>query len=246
MDDDGSTPGATSDRVVGLAGALLEDDVLHDLLQRLTVLAQHTVAGAHSVSITVAEDGRYRTSNSTGPVALAIDEAQYRGDDGPCLEALRSTRQLRTGVGERDDRWPRFDAAAIKAGISGVLSTPLLRPGDEAVGALNIYAREGTSFGSADERTAQLIGEHAAILVERALALLSSTRLNDQLRQAVATREIIGEAKGILMESQHCTRDQAFDILRRASQRENRKLRDLAEALVLRVEARARQSAPRP
>ncbi len=246
MDDDQSIPSAASDRVVGLAGALLDDDVLHDLLQRLTVLANHTVAGAHSVSITVAEDGRYRTSNSTGPFALAIDEAQYRSDDGPCLEALRSTRQVRIGIGERADRWPRFEAEAASVGVTGVLSTPLLRSDDEAVGALNIYAREGAGFGPADERTAQLIGEHAAILVERALALLSSTRLNDQLRQAVATREIIGEAKGILMESQHCTRDQAFDILRRASQRENRKLRELAEELVLRVEARARKNSSRP
>ncbi len=246
MADDETTSSPTSDRVVGLAGALLDDDVLHDLLQRLTVLANHTVSGAHSVSITVSENGRYRTSNSTGPVALAIDEAQYRGDDGPCLEAMRSTRQLRIEVGETHDRWPRFDEEATKAGVTGVLSTPLIRTGEEAVGALNIYVRDGASFRPGDERTAQLIGEHAAILVERALALLSSTRLNDQLRQAVATREIIGEAKGILMESQHCTRDQAFDILRRASQRENRKLRDLAEELVLRVEARAAKKAPRP
>lgn len=241
-----STSDANSDRVVGLAGTLLDDDVLHDLLQRLTVLANHTVTGSHSVSITVAEDGRYRTSNSTGPEALAIDEAQYRDDDGPCLEALRSTRQLQVAVGTRQDRWPRFEGEATKLGVTTVLSTPLMRSDHEAVGALNIYAREASTFGPGAERTAQLIGEHAAILVERALALLSSTRLNDQLRQAVATREIIGEAKGILMESQHCTRDQAFDILRRASQRENRKLRELAEELVLRVEARGRKPAPRP
>ena len=246
MDDDGSTPGATNDRVVGLAGALLDDDVLHDLLQRLTVLANHAVAGSHSVSITVADNGRYRTSSSTGPVALAVDEAQYQGDDGPCLEAMRSTHQVRIAVGERGDRWRRFHDEAARMGVTGVLSTPLIPPGNEAVGALNIYAREGASFGPADERTARLIGDHAAILVERALALLSSTRLNEQLRQAVATREIIGEAKGILMEGQRCTRDDAFDILRRASQRENRKLRELAEELVLRVEAHARKKGSRP
>lgn len=87
-------------------------------------------------------------------------------------------------------------------------------------------------------RTAEIIGEHAAILVENGLALESATRLNDQLHHAVASREIIGEAKGIIMERESCTRDEAFDVLRRASQRENRKLRDVAEELVLRVEAR--------
>jgi GAF domain-containing protein len=246
VDDEERTSAATSERVVGLAGALLDDDVLHELLQQLTVLANHTITSSHSVSITVAENGRYRTSNSTGPEALSIDEAQYRGDDGPCLRAMRTTRQLRIGVGDDHQRWAEFEEEAAKLGVTQVLSTPLVRAGDDAVGALNIYARDGTGFGPADESTAQLIGEHAAILVERTRALLSSTRLNDQLRQAVATREIIGEAKGILMESQRCTRDQAFDILRRASQRENRKLRDLAEELVLRVEGRARKSAPRP
>ena len=245
MEDGQGTSSVANDRVVGLAGALLDDDVLHDLLQRLTVLANHAVTGSDAVSITVAENGRYRTSNSTGPDALAVDEAQYRGDEGPCLQAMRSTRQVRVAVGERADRWRPFYDEAARMGVTGVLSTPLIHSGNEAVGALNIYARDGAGFGPADEHTAQLIGEHAAILVERALALLSSTRLNGQLRQAVATREIIGEAKGILMESQRCTRDEAFDILRRASQRENRKLRELAEELVLRVESRARKDRSR-
>jgi GAF domain-containing protein len=237
--DDETSSGPTSERVVGLAGALLDDDALYDLLQRLAFLARHIVPMAQSVSITIAEDGHYRTSNSTGPDALAIDEAQYREGDGPCLEALRSTRQLQVEIGEPHARWPHVDDEARKAGIASVLSTPLIRSPDDAVGALNIYSNGGGGFQAADRRTAELLGEHAAILVARALALLSSSRLNEQLRHAVATREIIGEAKGILMQSQSCTRDEAFDILRRASQRENRKLRDLAEELVARVEARA-------
>ena len=246
MEEEEANSATEDERVVGLASALLDDDVLHDLLQGLTVLANHTVPSAQSVSITVAENGRYRTSSSTGREAVAIDEAQYRDGDGPCLEAMRSTRQLRVAVSQSENGWPQFREEATKLGVTHVLSTPLIPSGHDAVGALNIYAREGAGFGPGEERTAQLIGEHAAILVERTCALLSSTRLNDQLRQAVATREIIGEAKGILMESQRCTRDQAFDILRRASQRENRKLRDLAEELVLRVEGRARPSALRP
>lgn len=70
---------------------------------------------------------------------------------------------------------------------------------------------------------------------------MGASYLNEQLRQAVASREIMGEAKGVLMARENCTRDEAFDILRRASQRENRKLRDLAEELVLRVEDRNRR-----
>ncbi len=236
---------APAEGEVRLGGALLDDDAVHELLQQVAVLACRTVSGAQSVSLTVAHGDRYRTSNSTGPVALAVDEAQYQQDDGPCLESMRSRRQVQVNVGEEMDRWPRFDEEARRAGIVAVLSTPLLRNGGEATGALNVYAATA-SFAEADACTAMLIAEHATILVQYALALADSSHLNQQLRQAVATREIIGSAKGILMESQSCTRDQAFDILRRASQRQNRKLRDIAEELVRRVEARAAEKASRP
>ena len=237
--------GPTSERVVGLAGAVLDDNALHELLQSLILLARHAVADCESVSITVAEEGRYRTSNSSGPAALAIDEAQYRDNGGPCLEAIRSKRQLEVAPEEFDGRWPGVQEAAREAGVAGVLSTPLVRsPQDDALGALNIYAREGGRFRPGDRRTAELIGEQAVILVSRALALASSNQRVEELRNAVATREIIGEAKGILMATQNCTRDEAFDILRRASQRENRKLREMAEDLVLRVEARAAENGP--
>jgi GAF domain-containing protein len=241
---DESSSGPTTEHVVGLAGVLLDDDELYNMLQQLTLLARHSLPGSRSASITVVQEGRYRTSNATGDKALAIDEAQYQEGDGPCLEAIRTDAQVAVTMAEVEDRWPEVGAKARAAGVSGVLSTPLACAPDQVVGALNIYAGDGGDFESADKHTAGLISELAAILVSRSLALLDSSRLNEQLKQAVATREIIGEAKGILMESQSCTRDEAFDILRRASQRENRKLRDIAEALVLRVEARAGRKSP--
>lgn len=227
------------ERVVGLASALFDNDALHDLLQQLTLLARHTVPASHALSITVAENGRYRTSNSSGPDALALDEAQYRDDDGPCLQAIRGAQQVSADVSGTTDRWPAFAAEAGRAGVRSVLSTPFAGADEDVLGALNIYTDKDRGFDAADKRTAELIGDQAALLVRSSLALVSSNQLNDQLAQAVESREIIGEAKGILMERQGCTRDEAFEILRRASQRENRKLRDLAEELVERVEQRA-------
>ncbi len=236
--DKGYAADSAPEAEVGLGGALLDDDAVQELLQQVTFLAKHTVSGAQSVSLTVVQGDQYRTSNSTGPDALAIDNAQYQQGDGPCLNALRAKDQLLVRVLDEQERWPRFSEEATRMGIGGVLSTPLVRNGGEAIGALNVYAHS-TAFSEADVRTTQLIGQHAAILVSYMLALADSSQLNEQLRQAVATREIIGSAKGILMQSQSCTRDEAFDILRRASQRENRKLRDIAEELVLRVEGRS-------
>ncbi len=227
-----------------LGGAILDEAALDDLLQTVVHLACHTVRPAHSVSITVADSGRFRTSNATEDEALAIDEAQYEGDAGPCLQALRSSTQVQAAIGTDDARWPTFADKARQFGVTAVLSTPLRAPGGPPIGALNIYGREPGGFGEAERRTAEVIGEHAAVLVGSALAVLDAVQLNDQLRQAVASREIIGEAKGIIMERQRCSRDEAFDILRRASQRENRKLRDLAEELVLRVESRKRNERP--
>lgn len=240
MEDEArASTGSTRTSSTALGGAVLDGEPFNDLLQRLAQLAAHAIDGADSASITVVEDGRFRTTNSTGPTALAIDEAQYRDDTGPCLEAIRSKRQLGVSVSDLEGEAPGFVDEARRANIGSVLSTPLMRDGGEALGAINVYVDEGGAIEADHASAAQLISEHAAILVGYAFALLSSSKLNEQLRHAVATREIIGEAKGILMSSQSCTRDQAFDILRRASQRENRKLRDLAEELVLRIEARA-------
>ncbi|MEA2932949.1 MAG: hypothetical protein QOI56_1734 [Actinomycetota bacterium] len=239
--DEATEGDTTTDGARRLGGALLDDDALNELLQKVVELACHTVRPAHSVSITVADAGRYRTSHSTDEEALAIDQAQYDGDEGPCLEALRSGQQVQVSIHDEGAPWPRVRQKANELGVEAVLSTPLLRTRDGAIGALNVYSHEVGGFDETARRTAEVIGEHAALLVGNTVALLTASQLNEQLRQALASREIIGEAKGIIMERQSCTRDEAFDILRRASQRENRKLRDLAEELVLRVESRKRE-----
>ncbi len=232
----------TAERPVGpsLGGSNGLDDVaLDELLQKTVLLARHTVEGAHAVSITVADTGGFRTTNFSSDDALAIDQAQYDSDDGPCLRALRSAHQVQLTVGAGDHR-SVFDEVATEAGVTTVLSTPLIQGPGEAFGALNIYSLRDDAFPESDRRIATIIGEHAAVLVRTALALAAANQLNEQLRLAVASREIIGEAKGIIMERQACTRDEAFDVLRRASQRENRKLREVAEDLVVRVETRER------
>ena len=237
MDETQSSP-SSSAPLLGLGGAVLDDETLRELLQRLAVLADHSIDHARTVSITVVEDGRFRTMNSTGAEALAIDEAQYRDDAGPCLDAIRSNTQLKVRVDDMAASAPGFAEEARRSNVGQVVSTPLVGRGGGAMGALNVYVDDGAAVGEDETQAAQLIADNAAILVGYAFALTDSNELNEQLRQALATRDVIGAAKGILMESQSCTRDEAFDILRRASQRENRKLRDIAEDLVQRVESR--------
>ncbi|MFP5318157.1 MAG: GAF and ANTAR domain-containing protein [Acidimicrobiia bacterium] len=229
---------ASSSAPVDLGGAVLDDDALRELLQKLALLANHTIDDAQAVSITVVDDGRYRTTNSTGAEALAIDEVQYREDVGPCLNAMRSKTQLKVTV-DADGSGPGFSEEARRAKVGQVLSTPMVGGSGEAMGAVNVYVHEGGTVGEDEAHTAQLIGDNAALLVGYAFALTGSNRLNGQLHQALETRDVIASAKGVLMQSQCCTRNEAFDILRRASQRANRKLREIAEEVVLRVEGRA-------
>jgi hypothetical protein len=255
--DESNDPDTTNGRVLGLVGAVLENTALEDMLQRVVLLACHTVTHADAVSITVPDGDGFRTTNAVGEEAEAIDQAQYDGNGGPCLEAFRSARQVQALVNGHDGRdgrgsdgnggsggsggngrdWSRFEERARDFGVAAVLSTPLVQSSGEALGALNMYSRDG-GFSEDDTHTAEIIANHATLLLASVVALVGANHLNEQLRQALASREVIGEAKGIIMERQNCTRDEAFDILRRASQRENRKLRDLAEELVARVEAR--------
>jgi GAF domain-containing protein len=237
---EGNNQDAATGRVLGLGGGVIDEGALDRLLQQVVLLARHTVAKADAVSITMAENGGFRTSNFSAAEARNVDEAQYAENDGPCLRAVRSARQVTVEVGTDGDEWPLVRNRARDFGITAILSTPLLRDVDDAIGALNIYSRAEGGFQEDSLRTAEIVGDHAAALVATTQALIGVTNLNEQLRAALASREIIGEAKGIIMERQTCTRDEAFDILRRASQRENRKLRDLAEELVQRVEARRR------
>ncbi len=112
-----------------------------------------------------------------------------------------------------------------------MLSTPLaLR--ERTLGSLNLYSRTEESFAPAEEQAAQAFAGQASVVLTNATALATSAMVNDQLREALVTRDVIGQAKGILMARQGCSADEAFDVLRRASQRANRTLADMAEELV--------------
>jgi GAF domain-containing protein len=218
---------------------LLGEDSFNELLDRVIDLAVQTLPSATFASITVSDRTGVHTSHSTGADALAADQAQYEEGGGPCLQALRTSEQVDLAIAEAD-KWPTFKAKAQELGVTRVLSTPLIQR-DSKLGALNIYTDSENGLTPRDRRIATLFAGQASAVLSNAQALMTATDMAKQLEQALASREIIGEAKGILMERESCDRDQAFDILRRASQRENRKLRDLAEELVAVVEARSRK-----
>jgi GAF domain-containing protein len=132
---------------------------------------------------------------------------------------------------ETDTRWPEFGRAAAKSGVLAVLCVPLVLNG-QAVGTLNLYSKTTHGFTEAGEETARLFSEQAAVACVNAEVYWRTYNLTEHLREALESRDVIGQAKGILMARRGCTPDAAFEALRKASQRRNVKLRDVAEGVV--------------
>ena len=221
-----------------LSGLVFSDETPESVLELAVGLAGDAVPGADAATVTVRREGSFDTSHCSDEAVRALDQAQYDTKDGPCVEALEQGTVVHAADGL--DRWPALAEKARQVGVRRVLSTPLLANG-EVVGSLNLYARE-RRFDEPARRASTLFAASVASAFDNALAYAAAMKLNLNLREAIDTREIIGAAKGILMARQNCTSDEAFDILRRASQRTNRKLRDIAAELVRSTEPKRPQT----
>jgi len=211
-----------------------------DLNSALTSVARmgcSGIDGCTAASITLIEGATPTTVACTEGIASQLDQVQYDARTGPCLEAIRTQETLRIESLAADDRWAEFSAAAAEVGVRSSLSMPLPLPEGNISGGLNLYGGGIGSFDEADEKLAAGFASYAAAVIANVAANRSAQELAEHLQKAMESRGVIEQAKGILIARQHCSADEAFDILRRASQRENRKLREVAESLVERARA---------
>jgi GAF domain-containing protein len=213
-----------------LARLLLADETLETTLQRVASLACRTLEPCDLASVTMITDGRPSTPAHTDPEADELDRAQYRSRRGPCLEAYDVGQAVRRTITD-DGPWPEFAAEAERSGVRSVLAVPLVAS-DRPLGALNLYSRTAEGYSDADEETAVLFSEQAAVACANAEVYWRTYALTEHLRDALESRDVIGQAKGILMARRGCTPDTAFDTLRRVSQNRNIKLRQIAEQVV--------------
>ncbi|MBP2368297.1 GAF and ANTAR domain-containing protein [Pseudonocardia parietis] len=216
-----------------LTTALLASGSVADILARVAAAARRVVPAADLVSVTLRDvDGRFHTPIETGPAASDIDEAQYRSGRGPCVESARADGPALAVADDlrSDGRWPEFAEAATRFGYRSVLATALLPDAQppRLSGALNVYARPATAFVPADRDRMLLLATHASLALAVCGAVSMAGLQETQLRQAIASRDVIGQAKGILMTRRGLTADQAFEVLRRTSQDLNVKVVDLA------------------
>jgi GAF domain-containing protein len=222
-----------------LAGLLMSTTSFEELMQQIADLAARAVPAATTCGITLSQDGHVITVASADALARLLDEQQYELDHGPCLQAL-STGQLVDADDLTDEsRWPGYPARAVAHGIRTIYSSPLVVNG-QPIGALNMYA-EGPHAFDADARAA--IGQLtalAAATITAAMRHYDEATLTDHLRAALSSRSVIDQAMGIVIGMQHCTPNEAFDVLRTVSQNRNIPLRQVASELV----AKTVESAP--
>jgi GAF domain-containing protein len=161
-------------------------------------------------------------------VARRLDQLQSELGEGPAFSALRDRRTIDIPDLRAEERWPKFVAAATGMGVHCLLSFRLFIK-DGALGALNLYGPRPNTFDDESVAVGEILSQHAAVA-------LADASMEEQLRAAIETRDVIGQAKGILMHRDHLTGLQAFATLTRASQETNIKLVDVARFLVAEFE----------
>jgi len=215
-----------ADRLADLARGLEEQEDVQTTLDTLVAAAAGTIPGAQHVSISAIRRRReVVTRASTDDLPRETDRAQYETGQGPCLDSLFEQQTARIPDMATETRWPQFTARARGLGAGSMLAVQLYVNGDDGdLGALNLLNEAPDAFDAESEHVALLFAAHAAVAMVGA-------QEQAQLRSALGTRDVIGQAKGILMERFKITPDQAFRLLAAASQQTNRRLSEVAEAL---------------
>ena len=216
--------GSTADLLAQLARELDSEPDGARLLQRIVEAAAVEVDGADCAGIMVMHHGGFSTPAATNELVRLIDRDQYETQEGPCLQAVRE----KAGFVRVDDlrserRWPSFVARALGHGVGSMLSFQLCAREDN-IGALSLYAVEAHAFDDDAAHVGALLATHAAVA-------LAASRKETNLRNAVLSRDLIGQAKGILMERFKIDQGVAFELLVAVSQHSHCKLRDIAEQL---------------
>lgn len=205
-----------------IARTLLDGESLEGTLSRIVTSAVAVVPGCDHAGVSVVERRRITTRGSSDGVPPRVDSIQYETDEGPCLDAIRDHKTIQVDDLRREARWPSFaQRAAEETGVLSILSFQLFAE-EDTLGALNLYSKVDSAF-DADARS---IG---AVLAAHAAVAMSSSQHTANLRTAIDSRDIIGQAKGILMAQGGISADDAFAALREASQRLQMKVSDVAQ-----------------
>lgn len=203
------------------AGPLAVEDVLHGV----TRAAVELLPGAdHAGVLLIAKGGKFESLVGTSDLIYKLDELQEQYGAGPCLDAALNHLIIRVDDFEKDQRWPEYSRAVLETGVRSSLSFKLYT-GDRTAGALNVFSSRVNAFDGEQEAIGSVLAAHAA-------AALLASRQGEQLQSALTTRDLIGQAKGVIMERYDVDAVRAFEMLRELSQSMNTRLADIAQRVV--------------
>lgn len=208
----------------GLAGALVRGAGIEQVLAKLASAALALVDGADCAKISVIDNGHLRSIAATSQLTSSLDRAQQTAGHGPCLEAISAQKAIRCDDLRTDTRWPQFAPCATTAGVHSVLCSPIDVPG-ATKGTLTFLGFRARAFGADSEAIGAMLADHAAIA-------LIHEKQERQFKAALASRDVIGQAKGMIMERFGVDASRAFAMLTAISQETNTPVRDVATRLV--------------
>lgn len=217
--------------VIELTSALHNEEALTSTLQRVVDLAYGAITACDLASVTYMAEGRPFTIVTTDAEAELIDQAQYDADTGPCLDAFREKQTVSVPEMRTEPRWAEFRERALQCGVESSFSLPLIAS-DIGVGALNLYSRTKAGFMDVPGDAASLFAKQAGVAVANARLYERARNVIENLEAALDSRDLIGQAKGIIMANEKVTGDEAFEVLKASSQNRNVKLREVAVAVI--------------
>lgn len=220
-----------------MAGLVLSRETVDTALELVTTLAATTTAGTLGAAVTIVDEHGKRSRAASNAAAEQADALQYELDEGPCLTAWRTREVVRLDDTTTDGRWSRWNAAVSRLGVRSVVSAPLL-VGEEPIGAMKVYCERPLNYGPHDEHVMRLLAAQAAILLANSQSLQTARRLSRQLTEALASRDTVARATGVLLAQGAASERDAFATLAAAARQSDRPVLDVARGLVAAVAAR--------
>ncbi len=220
-----------------MAGLVLSRETVDTALELVTTLAAATTAGTLGAAVTVVDEHGKRSRAASNAAVEQADSLQYELDEGPCLTAWQTRELVRIDDTTTDGRWPRWNEVVSRLGVRSVVSAPLL-VGEESIGAMKVYCERPMNYGPHDEHVMRLLAGQAAILLANTQSLQEARRLSRQLTEALASRDTIAQATGVLLAQGATGQQEAFATLAAAARRADRPVHEVARALLAALTAR--------
>jgi len=217
--------------LVELADSLVDDFDVVDLLTLLADRCVEVVDAAAAGLMLASPDGDLRVLASSSDAMRVLEVFEAQADEGPCIDCYRSGQPVvNLKLDEKDSRWPRFSPKAVEAGFRSAHALPMRLRG-VSIGALNLFRVDEGEMDAADVVAAQALADVATITILQHRAACDAQVLNEQLTQALNTRIVIEQAKGVVAERAELDMEQAFTRLRRYARNHNLRLTDVAHAV---------------